>query len=129
MWPGSTFLRDLNAVDPTFGTPRYATWWSPCDEVINPDSSTPMDGAANTQTACISHSSLHQSATVYGQLRVLVDRQAQPALLASLGRTPYTVEAAWSLAHPDEVVGAPGTVPGIAPVATPEVVPQATPER
>ncbi|HEX9939546.1 MAG TPA: triacylglycerol lipase [Longimicrobium sp.] len=69
MYPGSTFLKSLNATDETPGTPRYATFWSPCDEVINPDSSVPLSGASNNQTACLSHSNLHQDATVYGKVR------------------------------------------------------------
>ena len=69
MYPGSTFLKNLNAQDETPGTPRYATFWSPCDEVINPDSSVPLSGATNTQTACLSHSALHEDATVYGKVR------------------------------------------------------------
>ena len=69
MRPNSTFLNALNATDETPGTPRYATWWSPCDEVINPDSSVPLSGATNTQTACLSHSGLYGDATVYAQVR------------------------------------------------------------
>ncbi|HEX8244497.1 MAG TPA: triacylglycerol lipase [Longimicrobium sp.] len=69
MYPGSTFLNSLNATDETPGTPRYATWWSPCDEVINPDSSVPLTGATNSQTACLTHSNLHEDATVYAQVR------------------------------------------------------------
>lgn len=69
MYPGSTFLKSLNATDETPGTPRYATWWSPCDEVINPDSSVPLTGATNSQTACLTHSNLHEDATVYAQVR------------------------------------------------------------
>jgi hypothetical protein len=55
---GSTFLNDLNAGDETPGTVKWWTWWSPCDEVINPDSSVALTGATNTQTACLSHSAL-----------------------------------------------------------------------
>lgn len=69
---GSTFLADLNATDETPGTPNYRTWWSPCDTIINPDSSVALAGATNTQTACISHSALHEDATVYGQVRDFV---------------------------------------------------------
>ena len=69
MYPGSTYLKNLNSVDETPGTPRYATWWSPCDEVINPDNSVPLSGATNSQTACLTHSALHEDATVYGQVR------------------------------------------------------------
>jgi len=72
MRPGSSFLNALNSGDETPGAPRYGTWWSPCDEVINPDSSTPLSGAANTQTACMSHSNLKEDATVYGQVRDFV---------------------------------------------------------
>ena len=73
MWPNSSFLTALNATDETWGTPRYATWYSPCDEVIKPYTSTILDGAvANTQTACMQHSQLHEDATVYGQVRDLI---------------------------------------------------------
>lgn len=72
MRPGSAFLSELNAGDETPGAVNYRTWWSPCDEVINPDSSTPVSGATNTQTACMSHSSLHEDATVYAQVREFV---------------------------------------------------------
>lgn len=74
MRQGSGFLTDLNSVDETPGTPRYGTWWSPCDEIINPDSSVPLSGATNTQTACLSHSSLYQNSTVYAQVRDFVQR-------------------------------------------------------
>jgi triacylglycerol lipase len=81
----SLFLNELNAVDETWGTPRYATWRSPCDEVINPQSSTVLGGATNTQTSCMWHSDLHESATVYGQLRDWVKQPATTTLLASSG--------------------------------------------
>lgn len=71
---GSSFLQELNAGDESPGDVRYATWWSPCDTVINPDSSVPVAGAGNTQTACIGHSDLHQDATVFGQVAAFVDR-------------------------------------------------------
>ena len=69
---GSSFLKALNSTDETPGAVNYRTWWSPCDTVINPDSSVSLSGATNTQTACISHSGLHQDATVYGQVRDFV---------------------------------------------------------
>ena len=69
---GSAFLTELNSGDETPGAVRYGTWWSPCDEIINPDSSVALSGAANTKTACMSHSSLHQDATVFGQVRDFV---------------------------------------------------------
>ena len=79
MRPGSSFLTNLNSVDETWGSPRYATWWSDCDEVINPNSSALLEGASNTQTACISHSALHEDAGVYQQVRDMVN---VPRLLA-----------------------------------------------
>lgn len=69
---GSTFLKELNAGDETPGAVNYGTWWSPCDEFINPDSSVPLSGATNTETACISHLSLLTDETVYKQVREFV---------------------------------------------------------
>jgi triacylglycerol lipase len=73
MRAGSSFLTQLNSGDetPDVGV-NWMTWWSPCDEIINPDSSVALNGATNTQTACISHSSLHEDATVYAQVREAV---------------------------------------------------------
>lgn len=44
MRPGSAFLADLNAGDETPGAPRYGTWRSPCDTIINPDLERLADG-------------------------------------------------------------------------------------
>lgn len=72
MRPGSAFLDALNADDETPGAVNYGTWWSPCDDIINPDSSVALSGATNTQTACVSHSDLYEDATIYGQVREFV---------------------------------------------------------
>jgi triacylglycerol lipase len=72
MRPYSSFLTKLNSTDETWGTPRYATWWSSCDEVIYPQTSAQLSGAVNTQTACLRHSQLHEDYTVYTQVRDLV---------------------------------------------------------
>ncbi|MDP9178464.1 MAG: Ig-like domain-containing protein [Gemmatimonadota bacterium] len=69
MRPGSAFLTELNAGDETPGTPRYATWWSACDQVTTPQQSVVLAGATNTQTACLQHSQLYVDATVYQQVR------------------------------------------------------------
>ena len=69
---GSTFLNELNAGDETPGTVNYGTWWSPCDEFINPDESVILSGATNTKTACMSHLSLVSDETVYKQVREFV---------------------------------------------------------
>jgi triacylglycerol lipase len=69
MRPNSTFLNALNSGDETPGAVNYLTWWSPCDDVINPDSSVALAGATNRQTACVSHGDLHENATVYASVR------------------------------------------------------------
>ncbi len=69
MRPGSTFLNALNAGDETPGSPRYATWGSPCDNVINPRNSVALSGALNSTTACLGHSGLTTDLTVYGEVR------------------------------------------------------------
>jgi len=71
---GSDFLAALNSGDESPGSPRYATWWSPCDTIINPDSSVAVSGATNSRTACLSHSGLLTDATVYSQVRDNVNR-------------------------------------------------------
>lgn len=73
MRPGSDFLNQLNSGDETPGASRYGTWWSPCDEIIFPQDSTVLSGAANTRTACLSHGALHEDATVYAQVRDFID--------------------------------------------------------
>jgi triacylglycerol lipase len=69
---GSPFLTRLNEGDETPGSVSYGTFWSPCDEIINPDSSTILSGAANTQTGCIGHLSLLASSSVYRGVRTFV---------------------------------------------------------
>lgn len=69
MRPGSAFLTELNAGDETPGSPRYATWWSMCDQVTTPQQSVVLVGATNTETACLQHSQFYGDATVYQQVR------------------------------------------------------------
>jgi triacylglycerol lipase len=69
MRPGSAFLTTLNSSDETPGSPRYATWWTPCDQVTTPPESVILSGAQNTQTACITHTDLHNDGVVYAQVR------------------------------------------------------------
>lgn len=68
MRPGSEFLTTLNAGDETPGSVRYATWWSPCDLIINPDDSVLVGGAINTKIGCIGHNSIPTNRTVAGQV-------------------------------------------------------------
>jgi triacylglycerol lipase len=81
MWPNSLFLTSLNAGDETPDPVRFATWRSPCDEVINPRSSTILAGATNTETSCMTHSALKESSTVYAQVR---DWVTQPVTVLAL---------------------------------------------
>lgn len=69
---GSTFLRELNATDETPGAVSYGTWWSSCDEIINPDESVLLSGATNTAAGCVSHVGLTSNATVYAGVREFV---------------------------------------------------------
>ncbi|CAL9640978.1 esterase/lipase family protein [Streptomyces sp. enrichment culture] len=71
---GSSFLTALNSGDESPGSPRYATWWSPCDTVINPDSSVSVAGATNTRTSCLGHMALLTDATVYAQTRDTINQ-------------------------------------------------------
>jgi triacylglycerol lipase len=72
MLPGSSFLDALNSGDETPGAVRYGTFWSPCDEIINPDTSVILSGAANTRTGCIGHISMLASPSVYAGVRDFV---------------------------------------------------------
>jgi len=72
MIPGSSFLNQLNSGDETPGAVNYGTWWSNCDELINPDTSTILSGATNTNVGCLSHSAVKDSAAVYAQYRDFV---------------------------------------------------------
>jgi triacylglycerol lipase len=72
MRPSSTFLNELNSGTETPAGPSYATWWSPCDEIINPHTSVILGGAKNTETECISHVALTTNEKVYAQLREFV---------------------------------------------------------
>jgi triacylglycerol lipase len=68
MVPGSGFLNSLNSGDETPGSVRYGTFWSSCDEVINPDDSVLLSGATNTGVGCLGHSALRTDANVFNQV-------------------------------------------------------------
>ena len=69
---GSTFLRELNATDETPGAVNYGTWWSECDEIINPDESVLLSGATNHAAGCVSHIGLTSDARVFAGVRDFV---------------------------------------------------------
>ncbi|GAA0351998.1 triacylglycerol lipase [Actinoallomurus spadix] len=55
MTPGSSFITTLSSGDETPGDTKYATWYSPCDGIINPYTSTMLSGATNNYVACENH--------------------------------------------------------------------------
>ncbi|MEW2418180.1 alpha/beta fold hydrolase [Streptomyces sp. NPDC046866] len=69
MRPGSAFLTALNTGDETPGSPRYATWMSPCDTIINPDTTVALAGAVNHRTGCLGHTDFPLDAEVYREVR------------------------------------------------------------
>ncbi|OZC04664.1 esterase/lipase family protein [Rubricoccus marinus] len=83
MRPGSDFLRALNEEDETPGTPRYATWRSPCDLVIIPQDSPSLEGAVNTATNCLLHLELPTNEVIYKQVRDWVAANEEGAAAAN----------------------------------------------
>ncbi|MEU5110896.1 alpha/beta fold hydrolase [Streptomyces longwoodensis] len=55
MYPGSSFIAQITAGDETPGDTRYATWYSACDGIILPYTSTRLDGAVNNNVPCQTH--------------------------------------------------------------------------
>jgi triacylglycerol lipase len=55
MYPGSSFINTLSAGDETPGSTRYGTWYSPCDGIIIPYTSTVLSGATNNYVVCQTH--------------------------------------------------------------------------
>lgn len=55
MYPGSSFIQTISSGDETPSPTRFATWYSPCDGVILPYTSTVLSGASNTYVACENH--------------------------------------------------------------------------
>lgn len=55
MLPGSSFIQTVTSGDETPGDTRYATWYSACDGVIIPYTSTRLDGATNNNVPCQTH--------------------------------------------------------------------------
>jgi triacylglycerol lipase len=68
----SSVLTQLNNGDETPGAVNYGTFWSWCDEIINPDGSVKLDGAINTNVGCIGHLSLLISDSVSQRVRDFV---------------------------------------------------------
>ncbi|MFJ2895016.1 esterase/lipase family protein [Streptomyces sp. NPDC087218] len=69
MTPGSYVQDRLAEGDETPGAVRYATWWSGCDEIIDPDSSVLLNGAVNHDAGCVEHNDLLGDDGVSQQVR------------------------------------------------------------
>jgi len=69
---GSEFLTRLNEGDETPGTVSYATWWSSCDEFINPHESVLLSGATNNEAGCVTHVGLTTNERVFAGVREFV---------------------------------------------------------
>lgn len=68
----SRFLLALNESDETPGTTNYGTFWSSCDEIVNPDESVLLSGATNTEIGCVGHIAMTSNSTVFGRVRDFV---------------------------------------------------------
>ncbi|WP_299538024.1 triacylglycerol lipase [uncultured Streptomyces sp.] len=55
MYPGSSYISTITSGDETPGATKYATWYSACDGIILPYTSTKLDGATNNNVACQTH--------------------------------------------------------------------------
>ncbi|AGL18770.1 triacylglycerol lipase [Actinoplanes sp. N902-109] len=72
MYPGSSFIQTLSAGDETPGPTGYRTWYSPCDGVIIPYTSTALSGATNTYVACENHLTYLTDTGILTQVRTFL---------------------------------------------------------
>lgn len=68
MYPGSSFISQISTGDETPGSTAYATWYSACDGVILPYTSTRLSGATNHNVACQTHIGYLADTVVLGQI-------------------------------------------------------------
>ncbi|MCZ9336926.1 lipase [Streptomyces sp. TRM76130] len=68
MYPGSSFISQISSGDETPGTTAYATWYSACDGVILPYTSTRLSGADNNNVLCQTHIGYLADTIVLGQI-------------------------------------------------------------
>ena len=69
----SAFITALNAEVEGPPPARYATWRSPCDEIVEPRESATVWDAANFLTACLSNGDMIKDAGVYQQVKGFVE--------------------------------------------------------
>jgi triacylglycerol lipase len=72
MYPGSSFINTLSSGDETPGSTRYGTWYSPCDGIIIPYTSTVLSGATNNYVACQTHIGYLTDTSVLTQVRTFL---------------------------------------------------------
>ncbi|MGW6209800.1 esterase/lipase family protein [Streptomyces sp. NPDC055089] len=68
MYPGSSFIAQISAGDETPGDTKYASWYSACDGVILPYTSTRLSGATNNNVLCQTHIGYLTDTIVLGQI-------------------------------------------------------------
>ncbi|MFF5337103.1 esterase/lipase family protein [Streptomyces sp. NPDC013181] len=68
MYPGSSFIAQITAGDETPGDTRYATWYSACDGIILPYTSTRLSGATNHSVLCQNHIGFLADTSVLGAI-------------------------------------------------------------
>ncbi|MFJ8861768.1 esterase/lipase family protein [Streptomyces sp. NPDC102451] len=68
MYPGSSFISQITAGDETPGDTKYATWYSACDGIILPYTSTRLSGATNNNVVCQTHIGYLADTIVLGQI-------------------------------------------------------------
>ncbi|MFI0235803.1 esterase/lipase family protein [Streptomyces sp. NPDC016845] len=68
MYPGSSFISQISSGDETPGSTKYATWYSACDGIILPYTSTRLDGATNNNVVCQTHIGYLTDTVVLGQI-------------------------------------------------------------
>ncbi|MER6347665.1 esterase/lipase family protein [Streptomyces sp. NPDC001595] len=68
MYPGSSFISQITSGDETPGSTKYATWYSACDGIILPYTSTRLDGATNNAVVCQTHIGFLTDTVVLGQI-------------------------------------------------------------
>ncbi|MEV6259608.1 alpha/beta fold hydrolase [Streptomyces sp. NPDC051784] len=68
MYPGSSFIGQITSGDETPGDTKYATWYSACDGIILPYTSTKLSGATNNNVACQTHIGYLTDTITLGQI-------------------------------------------------------------
>ncbi|MCX5144954.1 MULTISPECIES: triacylglycerol lipase [unclassified Streptomyces] len=68
MYPGSSFISQITSGDETPGDTKYATWYSACDGIILPYTSTRLSGATNNNVLCQTHIGYLTDTVVLGQI-------------------------------------------------------------